>query len=227
MSVDLAFVLEGRAASNEESGRSDEAEALYRRALLIQDGKPAPDKARASLLNNLALLLWKTGKPDEGEQLSLRSIGIFEELLGPGHPLVADCLFDLASHHEGQGQYQKAERCYRRAAAIQETCLPGLQVSPERQVVVPREHLTLAQSLIALARVCENLSEHGEAERIRARIHYTAENEPFAGVESVPGHPGWVTAPFAGPEPVPGRPRGRSALDESQVRSRRWWQFWK
>jgi tetratricopeptide (TPR) repeat protein len=228
MSADLAFALEGHAASNEESGRYDVAEALYRRALLIREGKPARDKALATLLNNLALLLWKAGKPEEGERLSLRSIEIFEELLGPGHPLVADCLFDLASHHEAQGQYQEAERCYRRAVAIQEARLPGLQLSSERQVVIPSEYLTLAQSLLALVRVCERVSKHGEAERIRARIHYTGENEPFAGVESVPGHPGWVEAPFAGGESIPAPPPGeKSALDESRARSRRWWQFWK
>lgn len=227
MSVDLASALEGQAASNEESAKYDLAEALYRRALLIQEGKPTPDKALATLLNNLALLLWKVGKPDEGERLSLRSIGILEELLGLGHPLVADCLIDLASNYEVQGESQKAERCYRRAVAIQETRLPGLKVSSERRVVIPREYLTLAQSLLALASVCERVSKHGEAKQIRARIHYTAENEPFAGVESVPGHPGWVEAPFAGPESVPGHPRGQLASDESQVRSRRWWQFWK
>lgn len=227
MSADLAFVLAGRAASNEESGRFDVAEALYRRALLIQDRKPTPDKARASLLNNLALLLWKTGKPDEGERLSLRSIEMFEGLLGPGHPVVADCLFDLASHYEGQGHDQKAESCYRRAVAIQEALLPGMQLSPERGVVIPGEYLTLAQSLMALARVCERLSRRDEAERIRARIHYTAENEPFAGVEAVPGHPGWVTAPVAGPESGSGAPAGQSTADESRFRSRKWWQFWK
>ena len=227
MSADLAFVLEGRAASNEESGRFDVAEALYRRALLIQDRKPTPDRARASLLNNLALLLWKTGKPDEGERLSLRSIEMFEGLLGPGHPVVADCLFDLASHYEGQGHDQKAESCYRRAVAIQEARLPGMQLSPERRVVIPGEYLTLAQTLMALARVYEKLSRRDEAERIRARIHYTAENEPFAGVEAVPGHPGWVEAPFDGRNSVPAPPTGEKlALDGSRVRSRKWWQFW-
>lgn len=228
MSADLASVLEGHAASNEESGQYDEAEALYRRALAIQEGKPTLDKALAALLNNLALLLWKTGKPDEGERLSLRSIESFEELLGSGHPVVADCLFDLASHYEAHGQYQDAERCYRRAVVIQETHLPGLQVSSERRVIVPNEYLTLAQSLLALARVCERLSKPGEAEQIRARIHFTAGNEPFAGVESVPGHPGWVRAPIAGGEPKPAPlPGEKSALDESRLRSRRWWQFWK
>ena len=228
MSADLALVLEGHAASNEDSGRYDVAEALYRRALLIQEGKPAPDKAFATLLNNLALLLWKTGKPDEGERLSLRSIEIFEGLLGPGHPVVADCLFDLGSHHEGQGQYQKAETCYRRAAGIQETRLPGLQISSERRVVVPSEYLTLGQSLMALARVCERLSKHVEAEQIRARIHYTADNSPYAGVESVTGHPGWVEAPFDSRDSVPAPPPGEKvASDGSRMRSRRWWQFWK
>jgi len=228
MSIDLASVLEGHAASNEESGQYDVAEALYRRAVVIQEGRPTPDEARAALLNNLALLLWRTGKPDEGERLSLRSIEIFEELLGLGHPVVADCLIDLASHYEAQGRYQEAERCYRRAVAIQETRLPGLQISSERRVIVPSEYLTLAQSLQALARVCERLSKHGEAEQIRARIHYTAENEPFAGVESVSGHPGWVVAPSDSRDSVPAPPPGeRLALDGSKVRSRRWWQFWK
>jgi tetratricopeptide (TPR) repeat protein len=228
MSGNLASVLEGHAASNEESGKCDEAEALYRRALLIREGAPAPDRALASLLNNLALFLWKTGKPEEGERLSLRSIEVFEGFLGVGHPLVADCLFDLASHYEEQGQYQEAEKCYRRAVAIQETHLPGLQLSSERQVVIPGEYLTLAQSLLALARVCERVSKHGEAKQIRTRIHYTADNKPFAGVESVPGHPGWVDAPFDSRNSMPAPPQGeKSALGESQVRSRRWWQFWK
>jgi tetratricopeptide (TPR) repeat protein len=228
MSADLAPVLEGHAASNEESGKYEAAEALYRRALSIREGKPAPDKALATLLNNLALLLWKAGKPEEAERLSLRSIEVFEALLGLDHPLVADCLFDLASHYEENGRYQEAETCYRRAVAIQETRLPGLQVSSESQVVIPGEYLTLAQTLLALARVCERVSKRGEAKRIRARIHHTAENEPFAGVESVPGHPGWVEAPFAGGEPIPALPPGKkSATDESRARSKRWWQFWK
>jgi tetratricopeptide (TPR) repeat protein len=227
MSGDLALALEGHAASHEESGHYDAAEALYRRALSIQEARATPDKAVATLLNNLALLLWKAGKTDEGNRLSLRSIEMFEVLLGPGHPVVADCLFDLASHYEGHGEYEKAEAWYRRAAAIQEACLPGMQVSSERRVVVPGEYLTLAQSLMALARVCERRSKHAEAEQIRARIHFTADNSPFAGVESVPGLPGWVTAPSAGPKSVPGRPREHRAPDESQARSKRWWRFWK
>lgn len=227
MSGDLAVALEAQAASNEDAGNYERAEALYRRALLIQEAGPTPDKPVARLLNNLALLLWKAGKSDEGERLSLRSIEAFERLLGRGHPVVADCLFDLASHYEGQGQDQKAESCYRRAVAIQEARLPGMQLSPDRRVVIPSEYLTLAQTLTALARVLERLSRRDEAERIRARIHYTAENEPFAGAEAVPGHPGWVTAPFAGGESASGRPRGQSTSDESQVRSRKWWQFWK
>lgn len=228
MSADLAPVLEGHAASNEEVGKYEVAEALYRRALQIHEGRPTQDRALATLLNNLALLLWKAGKPDKGERVSLRSIGVFEQLLGPGHPLVADCLFDLASNYEVQGQYQKAEKCYRRAVAIQETRLPGFQLSSGPQVVIPNEYLTLAQTLLALARVCEKVSKHGEAERIRALIHYTAANEPFAGVESVPGHPRWVEAPLADEESAPPSPPGQQLpLDESRARSRRWFEFWK
>lgn len=226
-SADLAFVLEGHAASSEESGHYESAEALYRRALVIQEGKPTPDKALAALLNNLALLLWKTGNRSEGERLSLRSIGMFEELLGPDHPLVADSLFDLASHYEAEGRYPEAEGCYRRAVAIQETRLPGVQISSERRVIVPDEYLTLAQSLLALARVCERLSKLGEAEQIRARIRYTAENEPFAGAEPVPGHPGFVKAPFDGRDSVPAPSGKKPASDGSRTRSRRWWQFWR
>lgn len=227
MSSELAVVLESRAASNEERGTYEVAEALYRRALLIREAKPAPDRAFAQLLNNFALLLWKAGKPDEGERHSLRSIEVFEGLYGCDHSVVADCQVDLAAHYESQGRYREAESRLRRAVAIQETRLPGLRLDSRRHVVVPGESLTLARSLLALARVCERLSKRAEAEQIRARIFYTAEKEPFAGVEAVPGHPGWVEARFGGQEAATDGPGEPFASVESRARPKRWWQFWK
>ncbi|CAM9940130.1 unnamed protein product [Ectocarpus fasciculatus] len=89
----------------ERQGKNDEAEALYRRAITIDEklyGSNHPEIATD--LNNLACFLKSQGKHDEAEPLFERSQAIREKALGGEHPDVATSLNNRASLMELQAR---------------------------------------------------------------------------------------------------------------------------
>src|SRR6185295_12837634 len=56
----------------------------------------------------------------QAEQLYARALAIFEQALGPDHPLVATSLNNLAGLYQAQGAYTKVEPLLARAANIAE-----------------------------------------------------------------------------------------------------------
>ncbi|MBL8382580.1 MAG: CHAT domain-containing protein [Burkholderiales bacterium] len=95
-----------------------EAEALYRRALAIQE-RAADDAgpALAATLNNLAVLIAGRGRFDEAEPLHRRALEIAERVLGPAHLDTASMQTTLAITYDRQGRLAEAERLYARAVA--------------------------------------------------------------------------------------------------------------
>ena len=67
--------------------RIDEAEAMFRRALEIDEAAFGPDHPKVAIrLNNLASLLQATNRLEEAEPMFRRALAIFEQSLGPDHP---------------------------------------------------------------------------------------------------------------------------------------------
>ncbi|MGB6300845.1 MAG: CHAT domain-containing tetratricopeptide repeat protein, partial [Rivularia sp. (in: cyanobacteria)] len=85
-------------------------------------------------LNNLAELYRLQGNYSKAEPLYLRSLAIWEKVLGYDHPDMASSLNNLATLYYSQGNYSKAEPFYLRSLAI-------------REKVLVKEHPHVAQSL--------------------------------------------------------------------------------
>jgi tetratricopeptide (TPR) repeat protein len=117
-------VLNNLAESLEDAGDYDAAEALFRRALAINEKTLGPDHPRvAGGLDNLAELLQAKGNFGAAEPLARRALAIDERTLGPQHPHVAIRLEVLGSLLEVEGDCDRAEPLCRRALAIDEKAL--------------------------------------------------------------------------------------------------------
>jgi tetratricopeptide (TPR) repeat protein len=107
-----------------DEAKYTEVEALYKRALTIDEKALGPDHSDVARdLNNLAELYRAQGKYTEAEPLYRRALMIDEKALGPDHPAVAIRQNNLAVLYHSQGKYAKAEPLYNRALAIDEKAL--------------------------------------------------------------------------------------------------------
>jgi tetratricopeptide (TPR) repeat protein len=120
----VAVELNNLAEAYRSLGRLDEAEALYRRAVEL-DEKAGPSNAEglATSLNNLALVHRAQGRLEEAERVNVRSLNLLEDALGPNHPNVARSLNNLAAVYRAQGKSDQARPLLERAVAIAESTL--------------------------------------------------------------------------------------------------------
>ncbi len=97
----------------------EEALALLRRVLAIQEKTLEPEKPEiAETLNLLASLYSARGDYSQAEPLYLRSLSIYEKAFNLQHPGAIDSLHALASFYTSVGNYEDAEALYDRALAI-------------------------------------------------------------------------------------------------------------
>jgi tetratricopeptide (TPR) repeat protein len=129
----VAVELNNLAEAQRLLDRFDEAEALYRRAVAL-DEKAGPSNAvgLATSLNNLALVYRGQGRLDEAERAHLRSLNLLEDAVGPSHPDVARSLNNLATVYREQGKPDQARPLLERAVAIAETTLGPKHATTER-----------------------------------------------------------------------------------------------
>jgi Flp pilus assembly protein TadD len=149
----LRIVLNNLGVSCKHSGRLDEADRAYRRALAANGTSPDVDwRSLATVLHNVGGLEHARGTPAQGEGPARRGLALREELEGPAHPDVAADLIALAAIIDGQGRFEEAEAMYHHALRL-------LEAAP-----IPR--------LLDEAVACNNLGaiyhqrhEHVEAQR--------------------------------------------------------------
>jgi tetratricopeptide (TPR) repeat protein len=116
-----------------------EARALLERALKIGEEALGPEHPDvATVLHNLAGVLWEQDELGTARSLHERALAIREKVLNPEHPSVATSLNNLAGVFREQGDLVMARPLYERALAIRQTAL-----SPQ--------HPDLARSLTNLA----------------------------------------------------------------------------
>jgi tetratricopeptide (TPR) repeat protein len=107
-----------------DQGKIDEAEALYRTALEIQQkalGAEHLDVART--LNNLAGVCQMRRQYREAEDLYFRVLAIQESKLGKEHLEIARTFNNLAGAYFAEGRLDEAESLYLRALTLQEKTL--------------------------------------------------------------------------------------------------------
>ncbi len=124
-SVEAAQLLNQLAYYLRERARYLEAEAFYRRALMIREEVLGVDHLdTAQSYYNLGRLYFDQGKHAPAEEHYQRSLEIRERVLSPEHPDVARCLNSLALLYWQWGERDgEAKRLYQRALPIFEATL--------------------------------------------------------------------------------------------------------
>jgi tetratricopeptide (TPR) repeat protein/tRNA A-37 threonylcarbamoyl transferase component Bud32 len=153
-------------AMHSQAGRHEEATVAARAALAAAGDDPW---TRAASLDMLAKSLIPSGKTDELLVAARESLALWEELLGPDHPRVADVLATIGNALRQRGDFDEADRVLTRALRIQEN-------------VLGPEHLDLWVTLKSLAWLSaargdvEATRRHGK--RLVALLEKTAADKP-------------------------------------------------
>ena len=101
--------------------RHDEALRWARHAELVLARMPgANDVMRAPLLVDLSTVYFAMGDYPQAQATAQRVLEVYEESLGPVHPLVADALTNLGLFHLVRGDYAEAKALLERALVIRE-----------------------------------------------------------------------------------------------------------
>ena len=132
-------------------GQSEEAVGFYEKAIAAgtQLGD-LPYSDLGTMLNNVALILRKTGRQKAAEPYYLHALQIYEKQLGPNHADVASVLNNLAVFYTNERRYSEAEKIHLRALDIREKLYPGT-------------HPDIAQSKCNLAVVYHSRGDYAKA----------------------------------------------------------------
>lgn len=108
-----------RARVGVASSATTDVEAMYRRALSIQQtALGAQNPETANTLNNLAVMLSLRGDFSQAEKLHRDALATMEKVFGEQHPATAAILSALSLALDRQGKLVEAEASYQRAVEI-------------------------------------------------------------------------------------------------------------
>jgi tetratricopeptide (TPR) repeat protein len=140
------------------------AEHLLRRALAVCEAEGRDDGSLAEHLNNLAMLLHRTGRPAEAEPLMRRALAIDEARYGNAHPFIV-CHLDIFSPVLlAVNRGDEAETMMRRALAIDESARGAEHPDTAERL------MKLAYLLIGTKRPAEAVSPVQRALHIYVRL---------------------------------------------------------
>ncbi len=132
-------------------GQSEEAVDFYEKAIAAgtQLGD-LPYSDLGTMLNNVALILRKSGRQKAAEPYYLHALQIYEKQLGSNHADVASVLNNLAVFYTNERRYSEAEKIHLRELDI-------------REKVYPATHPDIAQSKCNLAVVYHSRGDYAKA----------------------------------------------------------------
>jgi CHAT domain-containing protein/tetratricopeptide (TPR) repeat protein len=117
-SADRLPALEAQIQTATSARRWDEAIALGREALAIEEAAKGPDHPEVGgTLSLIAGWLVQQGKPAEATPLYQRALAIFVKAGGPGNLYAEEAASNLAGNLQALGRYDEAEALYRAALA--------------------------------------------------------------------------------------------------------------
>eukprot|EP00903_Cladosiphon_okamuranus_P014281 g13264.t1 len=119
--LDVALTLQQLAVCAADAGRVDEADALFRSVLEIEErklGANHPDVA--DTLSNLGECALKADRPEDATRFYRRALEIEEENFGADQPVLGSTLHCLGLSAEQAGRTEEAEELFRRSLAIEE-----------------------------------------------------------------------------------------------------------
>ena len=132
-------------------GQSEEAIRFYEKAIAAGTQlEDVPYSDLGTMLNNVAIILRKSGRQKAAEPYYLQALQIYEKQLGPDHADVASVLNNLAVFYTNERRYTEAEEIHLRALAIREKLHPGA-------------HPNVAQSKCNLAVVYHSRGDYAKA----------------------------------------------------------------
>lgn len=132
-------------------GQSEEAIGFYEKAIAAgAQLEDIPYSDLGTMLNNVALILRKSGRQKAAEPYYLHALQIYEKQLGPDHADVASVLNNLAVFYTNERRYTEAEKTHLRALAI-------------REKLHPPGHPDIAQSKCNLAVVYHSRGDYAKA----------------------------------------------------------------
>jgi tetratricopeptide (TPR) repeat protein len=150
------------------TGKSVEAELLFRRALLIGERSLGPDHAAiGSTIQNLGILYATQRKYAEAEPLLKRALEINVKRYGINHTRTALTLKTLSSFYAIQGQLSQAEELIQKSLTI-------LEKSRVRQ-----SDPQMTSTLEVFAAILRNTNREQEALEIEQRINIAREETIF------------------------------------------------
>src|SRR6266542_2231333 len=135
------------ATSFEKLGQLLEQKGDYTAGTEIED---VPYSDIGTMLNNVAMILRKSGRQKAAEPCYLRALEIYEKQLGADHADVASVLNNLAVFYTNERRYTEAEKIHLRALAI-------------RQKLHPPPLADIAQSKCNLAVVYHSRGDYAKA----------------------------------------------------------------
>jgi tetratricopeptide (TPR) repeat protein len=152
-----------------DSLQSEEAINFYQKAISAgTEVEDVPYSDIGTMLNNVALILRKSGRQKAAEPCYLRALEIYEKQLGPDHADVASVLNNLAVFYTNERRYTEAEKLHLRALAI-------------REHLEPRPIADIAQSKCNLAVVYHSRGDYAKAAEL-----YQSSLKSWEQVEETP-----------------------------------------
>jgi eukaryotic-like serine/threonine-protein kinase len=139
----LAIIYEGK-------GMMEEAKQTLQRVVEIRRQDPEPGSNLAANLNNLAILMHRTGELEGADEMFEEALSVVQSIWGDVHPYMAFTLNGYSGVHQELGHFDKAEEDLMRALDI------GRQVFHE-------EHPFLAVVLNNLGKLHEQIGNYVEA----------------------------------------------------------------
>ena len=160
------------AAALDTLGRYDEAAPLYEQSLEAVQNNPERREMHATLLDNYGGMLARQGKLADSLAKRQQALKFFEESLGPNHPEIAICCFNIGRTYLQQGKPKEAEPEFRRSLAICEK-------------TYGKDHRALIGVLEALSITMNGLAKPDEAQKYATRAkeirqHYEASTRPVS-----------------------------------------------
>ncbi len=132
-------------------GQPEEAIRFYEKAIAAGTHlEEVPYSDLGTMLNNVALILRKSGRQKAAEPYYLQALQIYQKQLGPDHADVASVLNNLAVFYTNERRYTEAEEIHLRALAI-------------REKLHPAAHPDIAQSKCNLAVVYHSRGDYAKA----------------------------------------------------------------
>ena len=133
------------------------AETMLKDALALAEEVLEPTRIHiATVLDDLAVLCWHSGRLEEASRLHVQALTITEAELGPEHPHAATILHHLSILEHARGRFAEGESFARRSAAI-------------RQKTFGRDHPQVAAALGALAALLDGQGKPFEAKQLQRR----------------------------------------------------------